>query len=658
MKNPNHQIISLVLAVCLPSVYGIVQKIPTPTDVLECFFYKSLNTSVAEVPGKLIEDFCLRKYSLSQFERNTQKNISVEGVQYLKSLFRQIDAEAQEARNKRQVTATWRVRSEIRTLSAAQRNRIFGCLNRLKRDFTIDPNTNTYDLIGSLHSGQAAQLMHNGPGFLGRHSLYVLAMETACRTPIPYWDFMMDGAMTDPTSSAIWSNTFFGNGNGPVRTGFCGNWVTPQNTPIIRNVGAGGLQLPRRDVLRAILSRTRTSEITEPQPAMSVFSIEVHHNAVHNHIDGHFSALDTSTFDPVFWFLHSMFHYMWYMFKNNQRARGVDPQRDYPRGPNVPQGHEFFQRVNFMPFVRPMTNLETFADRYDRIVSYTPLPRCPTCGGSPFLVCLQGTCVARSVRRTGRIPAIARRPVGLPITPFIRGKRSVDGNNNAGLLKNHEETLAALDRSYTNTFVIDGHFAPENWVYLNVRVIYERPKGDVFNSTGSADGHDMYDPSSFSDGGKEIGVENRVLYKQRCAPSGSGATKIYVQSDGLNYHGKYKEYAILDERQAVSSAILQIAVRKPSDKYTETYLSAYNSCGRVCRPVCSIGEGSSSIYKACSGSFKVTNEFPLMYSNSYEGAISSLWHLSLDGKGPLFRNTFSPITFICDHQNAWPWSQN
>ena len=66
-------------------------------------------------------------------------------------------------------------------------------------------------------------------------------METACRTPIPYWDFMMDGAMNDPASSSIWSNELFGNGNGAVRTGFCGNWVTPQNTPIIRNVGAGTL---------------------------------------------------------------------------------------------------------------------------------------------------------------------------------------------------------------------------------------------------------------------------------------------------------------------------------------------------------------------------------------------------------------------------------
>ncbi|XP_052696517.1 tyrosinase-like protein 2 [Crassostrea angulata] len=643
------------LALCLPFIFGKVQEIQTPIELQECFFYKSLNTSVAEVPGKLIEDFCLRKYSLSQYEENTQKNISAEGVRYLESLYRQIDAETQLTRKKRQTTATWRVRSEIRTLSAAQRNRIFGCLNRLKRDFTIDRTRSIYDLIGSLHSGQAAQLMHNGPGFLGRHALYVLALETACRTPIPYWDFMMDGAMNDPTSSAIWSNTFFGNGNGPVRTGFCGNWVTPQNTPIIRNVGAGGVRLPRRDALRALMSRTRTSEITEPQPAMSVFSIEVHHNAVHNHIDGHFSALDTSTFDPVFWFLHSMFHYMWYMFKNNQRARGVDPQRDYPRGPNVPQGHEFFQRVNFMPFVRPMTNLETFSDRYDRIVRYTPLPRCPTCGGSQYLVCLQGVCVARS-RGTGNIPGLVRRPTGLRrVRTIVRGKRSANIDNNSVLLQSHAEALSALDRSYTNTLMINGHYTPKEWVYLNVRVIYERPKSDVFNST--VDGRDMYDPSSFYDGGKELGINNRVLYKQRCEPSGSGATKVFVQSDGLNYHGRYKEFAILDERQAVSSAIVQVAVRKPSDENSNAYLSAYDSCGRVCRPVCSVQKGSSSAYKACSGSFKITNEYPLMYRKSYESAISSLWHLSLDGKGPLFTNHFSAITFICDHQNLWPWSK-
>ena len=126
MYNKKYYLFSAALAVCLPFIFGIVQEKPTPRELQECFFFKSLNTSVAEVPGKLIEDFCLRKYSLSQFEGKTQKNISVEGVRYLESLFRQIDAEAQEARNKRQVTATWRVRSEIR--NCLRRDWVYHCI--------------------------------------------------------------------------------------------------------------------------------------------------------------------------------------------------------------------------------------------------------------------------------------------------------------------------------------------------------------------------------------------------------------------------------------------------------------------------------------------------------------------------------------------------
>lgn len=419
----------------------------------------------------------------------------------------------------------------------------------------------------------------------------------------------------------------------------------------------GGIRIPGKQAIRALLSRLRTSDITEPQPAMSMFSIEVHHNAVHNSIGGHFSALDTSTFDPVFWFLHVMFSYIWYLFKNNQRSRGIDPQRDYPRGPNVPPGHEFFQTVNFMPFHRPMTNLETFSDRFDRIVRYDPLLTCQRCRGNPYLACVRGTCVARSRRRGGAvIPGI--------VTPvLVRGKRSVHTQDKviqdkSAFIQTHEEAISTLDRSYTNTFIVNGYYAPKDWVYLNIRVLYERPRGLHFNSNESLYDNDMHDPSSFHDSGKGIGIQNRVLYKPKCAPAGSGATKVFVRSNGLNYHGTYKEFSIVDERQAVSATTVQVAVRKPTDENTETYLSAYDTCGRVCRPACPVRDRSSTVYKACSGSFKISTEYPLMYSQSYEAAISSLWHLSLDGKGPLFRNTFSPITFICDHQNSWPWASS
>ena len=111
----------------------------------------------------------------------------------------------------------------------------------------------------------------------------------------------------------------------------------------------------------------------------------------------------------------------------------------------------------------------------------------------------------------------------------------------------------------------------------------------------------------------------------------------------MNYHGKHKQYSIVDEREAMSFPIVQVAVCKPSEESTETYLSAYDSCGRVFRPPCPINDRSSSAYKSC---FRITKKYPLKYSHSYDADIITLWPLNFDGKGPLFSNTFSPITFM------------
>lgn len=65
-----------------------------------------------------------------------------------------------------------------------------------------------------------------------------------------------------------------------------------------------------------------------------------------------------------------------------------------------------------------------------------------------------------------------------------------------------------LDRLYINIFVINGYYIFKDWVYLNVCVIYECLKGNMFNLIGLVNGCDMYDFFSFYDGGKEIGIKN------------------------------------------------------------------------------------------------------------------------------------------------------
>jgi hypothetical protein len=49
----------------------------------------------------------------------------------------------------------------------------------------------------------------------------------------------------------------------------------------------------------------------------------------------------------------------------------------------------------------------------------------------------------------------------------------------------------------------------------------------------------------------------------------SGAGTIYVQSNGLNYLGTYKEFAIVDNRMALSQSTTFIAVKSPERGITE-----------------------------------------------------------------------------------------
>ena len=111
-----------------------------------------------------------------------------------------------------------------------------------------------------------------------------------------------------------------------------------------------------------------------------------------------------------------------------------------------------------MPFIRSMTNLEIFSDRYDKIVRYAPLLRCPSCGNSPYLACVQGTCVARPMRLADECRrTTVTRPTGLrPVLTGLRGKRSTHTGENRNLssAQTHEEAISTLDKSYVNTFML------------------------------------------------------------------------------------------------------------------------------------------------------------------------------------------------------------
>lgn len=67
-------------------------------------------------------------------------------------------------------------------------------------------------------------------------------LEHACRgVPVPYWDSTVDHVMPDPTRSILWSEQFFGNGDGQVLTGPFRNFqTTVPGDSITREIGTSG----------------------------------------------------------------------------------------------------------------------------------------------------------------------------------------------------------------------------------------------------------------------------------------------------------------------------------------------------------------------------------------------------------------------------------
>ena len=136
-KGQTNLIVCFLATVVLPTSFGLIEEIQTPREILECLVYKTQNSSIGDISGRTVQDFCIRKYTLDtqSGKENFAQNITTEGVQYLKSLFRQLESEIHDQKRGKRQAGSWRVRREIRTLSDAERNNVFRCFRRLKGDY-------------------------------------------------------------------------------------------------------------------------------------------------------------------------------------------------------------------------------------------------------------------------------------------------------------------------------------------------------------------------------------------------------------------------------------------------------------------------------------------------------------------------------------------
>ncbi|XP_062610711.1 tyrosinase-like protein 2 [Saccostrea cucullata] len=678
--------------------HSLLEPIPLPNDLQECYKFRSFNMTPSDSAAIRIQNFCFRNYEYKQIAAGkiwSGPNITEEGINYIDGLFRQIFTEAREieayykgGRHKRQATRPWRYRQEVRSGNAFRR--FANCINRLQNQFVEPRSTgrNTYQTLAVFHSGPALGTAHDGPGFTPWHRIYLLLLESACGVPVPYWDSSVDHDMQDPTLSVLWSDQFFGNGDGVVNSGPFRNMRTILGGSVIRNIGTGDSALFTKEGLRAVLSQTNYEDIMEPkQGAEYMYSLEGHHNGPHVWVGGHISSLNTAPYDPVFYMHHAFVDAVWERFREQQRANGINPETDYPA--TFPVGHGPNDLIDFRPYINQIPNSFAMLNFIANLARYEPFPTCGNqCNRSPHLYCdrsrPQPVCVSRERRgarqqmfqvgaasrsaafsRTatsqvtsqsmaaaqaaGPIPAgpkFRASPVRdtrnrqssigtAPVSPQIQAARAQvrqvvnarvrrdisEASRNSTFSSDHHQPVSSLQRSFTNTFLLDGKVDLKRWVYVPIRIMYTRSP----NVAG-------IDPTI---------LQNVDLSKDTCQAAKSGASKVFVASNGLNYYGSYKEFVIIDERQPVSITTAAVGIKNPDYGEGEVLFTAHDSCGRPCRPLCLTETKGQQKYKACSGTFKISAAHPEMYRSTYKEALGG--------------DLLSQNTFACDYNKKWPW---
>ncbi|XP_060077073.1 uncharacterized protein LOC132556655 [Ylistrum balloti] len=651
-------------------------------------FYKRFN-NVENSVGLTIKQYCtmsaewnnMRTTKISKrfLDRNPLAR------SYLNKLERRIVEKTRKDRVKRQVLDQ-RVRKEYRMMTDEERNRFHRAVYKMKT--TMEGEVTRYEAFAAYHSGDTQFTAHGGCNFPGWHRIYLLMFEEALNIEepelggIPYWDSTMDsnlGALA--RDSIMWTAEFAGNGNGTVTEGVFGG-PTSEND-LMRNVGMSGQLFTEEDIIN-ITSRVRFGEIcgnAEPE-----FDIEFKHGPIHIYVDGQMGVIRTAALDPVFFLHHAFVDFIWEMFRENSERNGVDIENDYP---------EEFGDIFHAPDVRLDLDPSIFvADclqkRFSAGYRYAPRPTCDTLRwhcGSKWLRCidhprygpkcvpiLRGeeptepttTTTTTSTTTTTTTTTTTPAPTTTTTTPTTTTTKRPDCPTLPPPPPPHpprkhgygvDDGLVIIPTQ--NTFGVNGDYDTRHWMYLPVRITVRRPNDyKAYHSYPVKNGKVQHQSDVYSPQSDQKKVYNYVKPGQpkryeNCQTSKSGAGVVYVQTDGINYEGKYTEYAVVDNRLAISVALAYVAVKDPGRGISEVLFTAYDNCGRVCHPSCL--NLITRKYERCTGAMRITNPKEYMYTNSssYGESVEKVWEFGNDC--PQFKTDNIHVSFFCDYSQRWPW---
>ena len=460
--------------------------------------------------------------------------------------------------------------------------------------------------------------------------------------------------MTDNSLSTMWHSTLFGNGDGFPRNGpFVGWRGLNQSTAFNRDVTHGPLF--NYEEIDRIVNLDRTENITVPL-ASPENNLEFAHGRAHTQTGGFMAGLNTAAFDPVFFSHHANVDKIYNDFQFHQVDIGIDPATDYPFISNDPRfrpehSPDFNAGFEGLGGARNWRQRLGYSNAFRTLVRYAPRPSCQNrCGNSEYLYCEQaiGRCVSltrdqfdarrrgtgggRAKRAPGSSPAASYIPVATcPIRPFMND----------------------VDTRIMDFRTPLPNIPSNNWVYVAFNVVSKRSEGySKFNK------YSLYNQGTNAHlGNKGQFIEPGIQYKYKDCDKYQGAVgKITVVAHGLSYDGRSKEVVLVDNRLGVAEAKGFIPIKMPTPSNpSEAIVSAFDSCGRVCRPFCKGSGSSGSMGNYFHGGIRVTHNAPKQYADSYANAQFDIWEVPTLTSCPKVNYDNIPLSFFCDYTDSWIW---
>jgi hypothetical protein len=312
---------------------------------------------------------------------------------------------------------------------------------------------------------------------------------------------------------------------------------------------------------------------------------------------------------------------------------GIDPEMDYPMENWGGDAHAPESIIGF----GDLRNVDALSNVLANMVKYDPSPVCTRS---------HPTCISKYLR----CDTSKSHPICVSLS-----REEINGNK----ARDNEICVEAqLTRAVQNTFAINQYCDMRKWSYIPVKIVLQRPPEFTnYKAYPVYNNRPVTTSDVFSTISINKTISERLAAYPNCRRTSSVARKIYVESYGLNYYGKYKDFTILDQRHALSSSVTYLGVKSPDSNFTDVIVYAFDYCGRTCRPFCldrSVNPPKSS---PCAGVIRITPDKPKMYGDNYAEAVNGVWSaehpddLPSEAQNPYF------ITFYCDYSGVWPWDE-